>query len=556
MKTINYEQKIINSALWAAVGDALGWITELSNGVSGVERRIGSSTVTKTVPWRRMIAGKMGPRVNLPAGTYSDDTQLRLAVSRSIRGNGFFDVECFAKIELPVWPVYGLGGGLGTKAAANNLSKRGVNWFSNFYERGGQNYFAGGGNGAAMRIQPHVWASEKSNEKMILDVFKDSIVTHGHPHGFCGAVFHALCLSDALRSNKISSSKQWLGYLDLILQLPKIISTDSQLATFWHPMWEDKSGMSLQAVLYEFVDEAAEDIRKIEMLVDGRHFEDYHLVLSRLGCIDPKYKGSGLKTAIASAALAYIYEERPIEDALRCAANEFDSDTDTIATMTGSILGATCLKEPTWHIQDREYIIRESRRLALIASGSTQESFAYPDLGRWTPPANQLSAVGMVDGEFSLAGLGGMSAEGESYQVGEYIWQWFKLPFGQTIIAKRRADLVDSKFKYQSSLNTEYLQSGFTQEKLPNDSNENIGQSELPFDDQSSGSPKKSNNDLNRGGSLDALTDEVIRSNFNDVVLGRVFNQIIDQSIESAIAFSAIIAKAKLARQRKKHVES
>src|ERR1700726_3631681 len=125
----HHQTMVLHSALWAAAGDALGWITELSHGESGVRYRTGANTVTRPVAWVRTIGGRHGPKVELPAGTYSDDTQLRLAVSRSIRGNGSFDVEAFAKIELTVWPTYALGGGLGTKAAASNLARRGVNWF-------------------------------------------------------------------------------------------------------------------------------------------------------------------------------------------------------------------------------------------------------------------------------------------------------------------------------------------------------------------------------------------------------------------------------------------
>src|SRR4051812_5768683 len=96
------EQAVVSSALWAAAGDALGWMTELARGESGVVHRTGFPTVSAPVDWQRMIGGRAGPRVDLPAGTYSDDTQLRLAVCRAIRGDGEFDVEAFAKVEVTV----------------------------------------------------------------------------------------------------------------------------------------------------------------------------------------------------------------------------------------------------------------------------------------------------------------------------------------------------------------------------------------------------------------------------------------------------------------------
>ena len=89
-------ERIRRSALWAAYGDALGFITEGVD-INGVRRRAGTDWVEKTVAWKRRIGGKFGPTVVLPAGCISDDTQLRLATSRSIGPGGNFDVETFAK---------------------------------------------------------------------------------------------------------------------------------------------------------------------------------------------------------------------------------------------------------------------------------------------------------------------------------------------------------------------------------------------------------------------------------------------------------------------------
>ena len=66
-----------------------------------------------------------------------------MAVSRSIGSHGF-DVETFARIELPVWPSYALGGGRASKAAAKNLGKSSALWYANTY-RGWKN---AGGNGS------------------------------------------------------------------------------------------------------------------------------------------------------------------------------------------------------------------------------------------------------------------------------------------------------------------------------------------------------------------------------------------------------------------------
>ena len=187
---------IVSSSLWAAYGDALGFISELADSRT-LAFRIKAKTVNKTVRWKRRIGGRFGVVLELPSGCYSDDTQLRLATSRAIRADGHFDVEAFAKIELPVWLCYSLGGGLSTKAAASSLIRENVNWFSNFFSDRSSSYFDAGGNGASMRIQPHVWAASdltKSSSYM-KDVIRNSVCTHGHPNAFAGAFFHASCLA-------------------------------------------------------------------------------------------------------------------------------------------------------------------------------------------------------------------------------------------------------------------------------------------------------------------------------------------------------------------------
>lgn len=552
------ERSVINSALWAAAGDALGWMTELVRGPADVRHRTGVSRVSEPVDWKRLIGGRNGPKVSLPAGTYSDDTQLRLAVSRSIRGNGSFDVEAFAKIELTVWPSYALGGGLGTKAAALNLSRRGVNWFSNFYERGNQVYVKGGGNGAAMRVQPHVWASNGTSSDFILNVIRDSLVTHGHPHGFCGAVFHALGLADTLKTGEIPPLESWKKYILQFKDLPGIILNDSQLAAFWLPAWEENSGVSLEVALEKTMTEALNDLDVVAKLLSGAFLPSYHTILEKIGCLTPQYRGSGFKTALAALALSHIYRDGAVEEALIVSANELDSDTDTIATMAGALLGAISSHPPGWKIQDREYIISEAFRLARIAQGYPQKSFTYPDLGRWNPPTNQTASVGLVHDGFAILGLGKLSSVSEEFSAGDSIWQWHMLPFGQTILAKRRSEVKVSIRPDQlpGSPRADALKPRVIDAKTPRfeSSDQPSLLLEIPVETRSAPKPASSP-EMPQSSyvSIDVLTDAIISSNFDDLTLGKLLNRFIDssQSIESTIGFVAIIAKAKLARQKR-----
>ncbi|MDE2667460.1 MAG: ADP-ribosylglycohydrolase family protein [Acidobacteriota bacterium] len=554
------ERAVVQSALWAATGDALGWITELSHGLRGVVRRTGVSRITKPVAWKRIIGGRGGPRVNLLAGTYSDDTQIRLAVARSIRGDGSFDVEAFAKVELTVWPTYALGAGLGTKTAAVSLSRRSVNWYSNFYNRGGKKYTDSGGNGAAMRIQPHVWSSSSGGDSLIVDVLRDAIVTHGHPHGFCGAIFHALCLEDAFRKRELPRPEEWAVYIDRFLDLPRLVAEEPQLAAFWKPAWETSAGVSLSRAVTKIRDDGLRDLEFVTELKDSSPVEGYKQIVRQLGCLKPQFRGSGLKTALAAIVLAYLFRNFEVEDALQTAVNELESDTDTIATMGGALLGVISRREPDWPLQDHSYIVSEAKRLAAISRGQHQDSFTYPDLGNWDPPARQNSSIGWFNGKLAIAGLGPLTSVGTEYASRDAVWQWFELPFGQTILAKRKSNLQD-RIVF-SQLPDPRQRAETKRDVTTTRSGNEPRQKGLAFQDRRSekqagklgrDSPSQRSNQIHRG-TVDSWTDDVISSGFDDYTLGKSLNYCIDQtrSVDSAIGFAAIIAKAKLARQRKR----
>jgi len=434
------ERAIINASLWAAAGDALGWMTELAGGPADVQRRTGKKHVTAPVGWRRLIGGRRGVTVYLPAGTYSDDTQLRLCVSRSIRGDGSFDIESFARIELTAWQAYALGAGIGSMSAAASLSEGGVSWFSNFFQTYFQAYATAGGNGAAMRIQPHVWATPTRPE-VVHQVLRNSLVTHGHPHGFCGAVFHALCLFDTLSTGSIPGMQQARDFVDSADQLQALIEQDAELGRTWLPTWENEANQSFADAITSFRADAHADIQAAEEAIAAAGDGAYPVFLDRTGLLSDRFRGSGFKTALAALVLSSIYGEDRIEEALIASANELDSDTDTIATMAGAILGSMSERAPTWHIQDRIYLEGEARRLAAIRQGRTQTTFSYPDISSWQPPASRLDAVVRHEDGLALAGLGPLLPRSEGHEAGDSIWQWFELPFGQTVFAQRRAGI-------------------------------------------------------------------------------------------------------------------
>ncbi|CUA99472.1 ADP-ribosylglycohydrolase family protein [Comamonas thiooxydans] len=537
-------ERTLRSALWAAYGDALGFITELGGSSVVAHRTGGSLSVSTTIPWRRLIGGRFGASVDLPAGTYSDDTQLRLATCRSIQADGYFDIESFAKVELPVWLSYALGAGLGSKSAATSLGHSSVTWYSNFFRTGKSVYVNGGGNGAAMRVQPHVWAApDLLNSKSYLSaVVKNSIVTHGHVRAIAGALVHAESLAFVLREERLPRPDEWAYFETAIQLLPEIVAEDGDLSTFWLPAWEQESGFSLVEATARVSEEWYSDF----LIVSKSRLEtseDYRKVAFDLGALNPDERGSGIKSAILSLCAAWAHRHMSPESALESVANFLESDTDTIATMAGALIGAVAKNEPTGNIQDAEYIREAAERLYEVSQkNNVVTRFTYPDSLYWQPPKTTLDVVGSENDKFVVAGLGEAEPLGDVYltRQGDTSYQWFRLEFGQTILCKRRVKIRKFRSDEKVIKNVvEKLPAKESRDLFNNDSLESNVAEKFNFEEKSP--------------SLDVATDIAIKSNFDPEIVGRYLLLLAqgESGIELSVAFAAIVAKAKIARKKR-----
>ena len=547
METSNTEY-IVNSAIWAAYGDAIGFITELSD-ENTLKWRINSTRVETTIPWRRRIGGQFGTIIKLPSGCYSDDTQLRLATSRAIRGDGKFDVEAFAKIEIPVWLSYALGAGRGSKAAAASLAKKDTAWTNNFYEIKTPNsrYVDNGGNGAAMRIQPHVWASRdrKDLSTFLPNVIRNAICTHGHPRGIAGAVFHALCLAFALRTKSVPSPNDWKEFAEQLNIVSTFVRSDNELNEYWLPMWEKSVGSTLEVAFNKVVNECVEDIMRIQHLSSADIQQHYARLVKEMGGLTAQNRGSGTKTAIIAVMLAWTYKDDPSE-AMKVSANLLGSDTDSIATMAGAILGATTNTKPEGEICDRAYIESEASRLADISNKIQRDSFIYPDLLKWDAPSVQSDIVGIANNSLAVSGLG-YASQSKTYpdlkKKQDTVWEWLQLSFGQHILAKRRNKptvIPHTNLPVQLS-------------KLTTDNNSyQVGQGRLFHEGK-----KRDHQVLNKL-TFGEARKRVLNSKFDPTELGNVlleFSKNENDGAKFASRFAGIIAKEYIAKIKKDRMQ-
>jgi hypothetical protein len=237
-----------------------------------------------------------------------------------------------------------------------------------------------------------------------------------------------------------------------------------------------------------------------------------------------------------------MFRSESISAAIIEAVNVLGSDTDTIATMTGAIMGAAADVEPEGELMDRQYITDEAIRLYEIGNGEQKPSFVYPDLMHWRPPKTMLDAVGHARESVAVAGLGYAHPVGEKWESrgkDSCVWQWLKLSLGQTILAKQRKNL--SQLLETSLPQTNYAKG---EKQMPKPENSTEQQVDL-FDRNRVRRDKPTS-----GRGIDELTNEAIKSGFNPEVIGKHILELAERAngIELGLAYVSVVVKAKSAR--------
>jgi hypothetical protein len=226
------------------------------------------------------------------------------------------------------------------------------------------------------------------------------------------------------------------------------------------------------------------------------------------------------------------------------AVNLLGSDTDTIATMAGAIMGAATDVEPEGELIDRQYIKDEAIRLSEIGNGEVQKSFAYPDLMHWHPPKTMLDAVGYARESVAVAGLGYAHPIGDKWESrgkDSGVWQWLKLSFGQTILAKQRKNLPQL-----SETSLPQTKNAKGEKQMPKQENSTEQQVDL-FDRNRVRRDKPTSA---RG--IDELTNEAIKSGFKPEVIGKHILELAERAngIELALAYVAVTATMRMTARR------
>jgi len=338
----------------AAYGDALGWPNE-SRGKLALKKSK-SDPSPDFVSWTR----RDGYRATLHTeiiepGTYSDDTQLMVAIARSLITSGDDGWwRRLTRVELPFWRLYQRGGGGATLRAAKAWAEGKSPWQAGFKE-----YVEAGGNGVAMRILPHViWHHGDGYARVHRNIILDGLATHGHPRALMGAALFGYVLWSLFgRSDSLDFGQMVQTALQGIEEWSASPEVHTSTVKEWAPStWIPASGYKDGW--------AATRLETIELLhIVGKAMEEGALfvdrtTLERLGALGPQ-RGSGTISAVSAIFLASRYAADPTHGVLE-AAFAMGADTDTLACMTATLLSTvregSQLAYRAQKVQDRDFL--------------------------------------------------------------------------------------------------------------------------------------------------------------------------------------------------------
>jgi len=383
-----------------AAGDALGWPQEF------MSRKHRFQPTAAFREWERRSGGRFYPHTEtIRAGEYSDDTQLTLAVARSRLTAGASWWQYLTRKELPLWTLYERGGGGATKRAANSWLRGEAPWKQAGVEDVRQ-YFEAGGNGVAMRVLPHAvfHAGADDPSGLLKDVLVDGAATHGHPRALVGAAVYAFAAWWLLRA------QHTVGFGELLTTLLDTSSTwgAPPAASFAKNGWFEAANNSHSGYskLWDSVVAEMQNLLRLgrQGLEEGVLSDDV-AVLEQIGAFS-REKGSGTVSAATAIYLSTRYAAQPVQAVLR-AAFALGSDTDTLAAMTGGLVGALVGSDwlpPEWSlVQDSQYIRKIANKVAAGAV-SEGETLEHPVVTSKTLEIIVEGLVGEHQGELDLGG--------------------------------------------------------------------------------------------------------------------------------------------------------
>jgi len=181
------EERFRGCLLGLALGDALGAPYEFYR--------------PEEIPTGDRLVGRFGRVMDLPVGTVTDDTQMAVALARSLVERGRLDGEDVAWQFARLWQQGTvIGPGLACSVAVGRFLG-GVDWHKAGCGEGRA------GNGAAMRVAPVGLLRFRTPAALVEDARTQSIVTHTDPRAVAGAVVVARAVAWCVEGEHVDAQE-------------------------------------------------------------------------------------------------------------------------------------------------------------------------------------------------------------------------------------------------------------------------------------------------------------------------------------------------------------
>jgi ADP-ribosylglycohydrolase len=320
------ESAAIGSLVGGAMGDALG--RPMEGSLNSTRWTDGSRrpAIRDFIAWRGWSGG--------PRGTYTDDTQLTIAVARVLLERDRLDPERLGEL-LVAWLPVGRGKGAATVAAVTAL-EAGTSW----HRAGTQS----AGNGAAMRVASIGIARSRHPGLLRREAALSSIVTHASPLAVTSSIIMAGAVAwCAHRSPDRFDIDALLNWLDaLVADYPDPGASDRQAGGSTTPV-------RLTDRIREWLAEATEPAEEV---------------------MQRRYSGAYVLESLPAALWCVAHAHDDPERAIVIAANQ-TRDSDTVASMTGQLVGALHGVEALPHrwrkdLEDEALLVDLGRRLSAM----------------------------------------------------------------------------------------------------------------------------------------------------------------------------------------------
>jgi ADP-ribosylglycohydrolase len=201
-------------------------------------------------------------------------------------------------------------------------------------------------------------AEEKDFGVISTNILANGICTRGHPRALVGALAYGFAVWQAFRE---TDTLQYGAIIERVLAAKgawAVLPDLSKICPTWSLTAEEENANQYEKHWQETVAEMVHLLERCREAMKQGALSIDRDVLTQLGCFDRKISSSGTVTAAAAIFLASRYAADPFHGLLE-AAFAYGADADTIASMTGGLLGAVqgCewLENHAEQVQDASY---------------------------------------------------------------------------------------------------------------------------------------------------------------------------------------------------------